>query len=169
MMAPTLTPKPAQGVEATENAPIAAAEARAPAPARVSAVECVTHARLLTVRTEALLVEVAALLSSAQISVVVDERCRGFGYRYRRRNPARQASGAGSGRHLRGCASGARGVGHCLAGADDRGRVKKARAQGALGCLSGPVCGKRPTERVAMSIMPSCLHAFMPSCLHAKP
>ena len=78
MMAPTLTPKPAQGVEATENAPIAAAEARAAAPARVSAVECVTHSRLLTVRTEALLVEVAALLSSAQISVVVESDAAGL-------------------------------------------------------------------------------------------
>jgi len=50
---------------------VAAAEARALAPAQVSAIELVTHSRLLTVGTDALLVEVAALLSGGQISVVV--------------------------------------------------------------------------------------------------
>jgi CBS domain-containing protein len=54
-----------------EPAPVAAAEARAVAPALVSGIEAVTRSRLLTVGADALLVEVAALLSSAQISVVV--------------------------------------------------------------------------------------------------
>ena len=67
MTAPTQTP----GVEAVESSPVAAAEARAVAPAQVGAIEVVTHSRLLTVGTDALLVEVAALLSGAQISVVV--------------------------------------------------------------------------------------------------
>ena len=40
------------------------------APAQVSAIESVTRSQLLTVGTDVLLVEVAALLSSAQISVV---------------------------------------------------------------------------------------------------
>jgi len=51
--------------------PVAAAEARAVAPARVSAIDAVARSRLLTVGTDALLVEVAALLSSAQIGAVV--------------------------------------------------------------------------------------------------
>ena len=57
--------------EVPESPPIAAAEARAAAPARVSALEAVARSRLLTVRMDALLAEVAALLSNAQISVVV--------------------------------------------------------------------------------------------------
>jgi CBS domain-containing protein len=54
-----------------ETPPVAAAEARAVAPSLVSGVEVVARARLLTVAPDALLSEVAALLSSAQISVVV--------------------------------------------------------------------------------------------------
>ena len=54
-----------------ESPPVAAAEARAVAPSLVSGVEEVARARLLTVAPDALLSEVAALLSSAQISVVV--------------------------------------------------------------------------------------------------
>lgn len=54
-----------------ETPPVAAAEARAAAPLRVSGVEEVARARLLTVSADTLLSEVAALLSSAQISVVV--------------------------------------------------------------------------------------------------
>lgn len=57
--------------ELVESPPVAAAEARAAAPARVCAIEAVARSRLLTVGLDALLVEVAALLSSAQISVVV--------------------------------------------------------------------------------------------------
>ena len=60
--APVMTP---------ESPPVAAAEARAVAPALVSGIEAVARSRLLTVGAEALLVDVAALLSSAQISVVV--------------------------------------------------------------------------------------------------
>ena len=71
MMAQNLTPSPALDAQPTESAPVAAAEARAAAPARVSAIEPVTHSRLLRVSTDTLLVDVAALLSSAQISVVV--------------------------------------------------------------------------------------------------
>jgi len=62
---------PAPGTELAESPPVAAAEARAVAPARVSAVEAIARSRLLTVGVDALLVEVAALLSRAQISVVV--------------------------------------------------------------------------------------------------
>ena len=54
-----------------ESPPVAAAEARAEAPALVAGVEGVARSRLLTVTAGALLVEVAGLLSSAQISVVV--------------------------------------------------------------------------------------------------
>ena len=54
-----------------ETPPVGAAEARAAAPLLVSGIEAIARARLLTVSTDALLVEVAALLSSAQISVVV--------------------------------------------------------------------------------------------------
>jgi CBS domain-containing protein len=46
-------------------------EARALAPLLVSGIEAVTRSRLMTVYADALLVEVAALLSNAQISVVV--------------------------------------------------------------------------------------------------
>ena len=56
---------------AAESPLVATAEARAVAPARVSAVEAVARSRLLTVGMDALLAEVAALLSNAQISVVV--------------------------------------------------------------------------------------------------
>ena len=62
---------PASGTEPAESPPVAAAEARAVAPARVSALDAVARSRLLTVGMDALLVEVAALLSNAQISVVV--------------------------------------------------------------------------------------------------
>ena len=54
-----------------ETPPVAAAEARAVAPSLVSGVEAVARSRLLTVAPDALLAEVAALLSGAQISVVV--------------------------------------------------------------------------------------------------
>ncbi len=50
---------------------MAAAEARAVAPALVAGVQGVAQSRLLTVTPDTLLAEVAALLSSAQISVVV--------------------------------------------------------------------------------------------------
>ena len=55
----------------TETPPVAAAEARAVAPLLVSGVEAIARSRLLTVAADALLVDVAALLSGAQISVVV--------------------------------------------------------------------------------------------------
>ncbi len=58
-------------IETPETPPVAAAEARAVAPLRVAGVESIARSRLLTVEADALLVEVAALLSSAQISVVV--------------------------------------------------------------------------------------------------
>jgi CBS domain-containing protein len=51
--------------------PVAAAEARSAAPSLVAGVQGVARSRLLTVAADASLVEVAALLSSAQISVVV--------------------------------------------------------------------------------------------------
>lgn len=54
-----------------ESPSVAAAEARAAAPAQVSSLAAVARSRLLTVHTDALLAEVAALLSSAQISLVV--------------------------------------------------------------------------------------------------
>jgi CBS domain-containing protein len=54
-----------------ESPPVAAAEARAVAPLLVGSLEAVARSRLLTVAANSLLVEVAALLSSAQISVVV--------------------------------------------------------------------------------------------------
>ncbi len=57
--------------QATEGPLVATAEARAAVSARVSAIEAVGRSRLLTVGVDALLVEVAALLSNAQISVVV--------------------------------------------------------------------------------------------------
>lgn len=53
-----------------ESPPVAAAEARAVAPLLVGSLEAVARSRLLTVAANSLLVEVAALLSSAQISVV---------------------------------------------------------------------------------------------------
>lgn len=54
-----------------ESPPVAAAEARAVAPLLVGGIEAIARSRLLTVSTNSLLVDVAALLSSAQISVVV--------------------------------------------------------------------------------------------------
>jgi len=54
-----------------ETATVAAAEARAAAPLRVSSLDAMTQSRLLTVSADALLVEVAAKLSGSQISVVV--------------------------------------------------------------------------------------------------
>ncbi len=54
-----------------EAPPVAAAEARSVAPLLVGGIEAVSRTRLLTVTADSLLVEVAALLSSAQISVVV--------------------------------------------------------------------------------------------------
>jgi CBS domain-containing protein len=50
---------------------VAAAEVQAVAPLRVGSLLAVARSRLLTVAPDSLLVEVAALLSSAQISVVV--------------------------------------------------------------------------------------------------
>ena len=58
-------------IEVAESPLVAAVEARAAAPARVSDIDAVARSRLLTVGMDDLLVEVAALLSSAQISVVV--------------------------------------------------------------------------------------------------
>ena len=55
----------------TEIPPVAAAEARAAAPSLVSSIDAVARSRLLTVGPDALLAEVAALLSAAQISLVV--------------------------------------------------------------------------------------------------
>lgn len=54
-----------------ESPSVAAAEARALAPLLVGAIEEVARSRLLTVSSTSLLADVAALLSSAQISVVV--------------------------------------------------------------------------------------------------
>lgn len=58
-------------VPGTESPPVAAVEARAMSPALVSDIEAVARSRLLMVGADAVLVEVAALLSAAQISVVV--------------------------------------------------------------------------------------------------
>lgn len=60
-----------------ETPPVAAAEARAAAPLLVSGIEAIARSRLRTVSLDALLVEVAAMLSGAQISVVVV--CDGVG------------------------------------------------------------------------------------------
>ena len=60
-----------QGQTSPESAPVAAAEAQAMTPLLVSDMEAVARSRRLTVAADALLVEAAALLSSAQISVVV--------------------------------------------------------------------------------------------------
>ncbi len=49
----------------------AAAETRAAPPALVSSIEAVAQSRLLTVGVDALLAEVASLLSSSQISLIV--------------------------------------------------------------------------------------------------
>ncbi len=73
-MSPQIPTAPIASVEPTEtpeSPPVAAAEARAEAPALVSSIEAVARSRLQTVSAQSLLVDVAALLSSAQISVVV--------------------------------------------------------------------------------------------------
>jgi len=54
-----------------DSPPVAAANASAVAAMRVSSIEAVAKSRLLTVSANSLLVQVAALLASAQISVVV--------------------------------------------------------------------------------------------------
>ncbi len=54
-----------------ESPPVAAAEARAVAPLLVSDLETVARSQLLTVAADALLVEVAALVSGGQLSGVV--------------------------------------------------------------------------------------------------
>ena len=56
---------------APEKPSVAAAEARVVPPGRVGDIEAVARSRLRVVAADALLVEVAALLSSPQISVVV--------------------------------------------------------------------------------------------------
>lgn len=56
---------------------VAAAEARAGAPLLVSGIGAVARSRLLTVQADSLLVEVAALLSGAQITVVVVRDAQG--------------------------------------------------------------------------------------------
>jgi hypothetical protein len=58
------------GTAADESPQVAAAEARTVAPLLVSSIEAVARSRLLTVTTDTRLVEVAARLSGAQISVV---------------------------------------------------------------------------------------------------
>ena len=67
MTTPTLTPD----TGSPESPAVAAAEARAVAPLLVSSLEAMAGSRLFTVPKGALLVEVAARLSSAQISIVV--------------------------------------------------------------------------------------------------
>jgi len=54
-----------------ESVPVAAAEARATAPLRVSDMAAMAHSRLREVAVDTLLADVASLLSSAQISVAV--------------------------------------------------------------------------------------------------
>jgi CBS domain-containing protein len=54
-----------------ESPPVAAAEALAAGPLQISSMVAVARSRLLTVAANSLLVEVAALLSNAQINVVV--------------------------------------------------------------------------------------------------
>lgn len=54
-----------------ESPSVAAAEARTVAPSLVGSIDAVTRTRLSTVGVDALLAEVAALLSGAQISLVV--------------------------------------------------------------------------------------------------
>lgn len=56
---------------APELPPVAAAEARTVPPALVSSMDAVARSRLLKVSMDALLAEVAALLSASQISLVV--------------------------------------------------------------------------------------------------
>lgn len=62
---------PTGGLPADESPPVVLAEARAAAPLLVGNIDAVARSRLFTVPAQALLVEVAAQLSSAQISVVV--------------------------------------------------------------------------------------------------
>ena len=64
------TPLPLGDV-GSESPPVAAAEAGAAAPLLVSGIEAVARSRLLTFPADTRLVEVAARLSGAQISVVV--------------------------------------------------------------------------------------------------
>jgi arabinose-5-phosphate isomerase len=54
-----------------ESPSVAATEARASTPLLVSGIEAIARSRLLTVAADVFLVEVAALLSSARISVVI--------------------------------------------------------------------------------------------------
>ena len=68
MTTPNLIPPSSVGIETP---PVAAAEARAVAPLLVSGIETIARSRLVTVSADTLLVEVAAHLSSAQISVAV--------------------------------------------------------------------------------------------------
>ena len=63
--------RPADGHLGHESVPVAEAEARAAAPLRVSDLATVARSRLRTVTPDTPLVQVAALLSSAQISVAV--------------------------------------------------------------------------------------------------
>lgn len=63
---------PGPAADASPESPsVAAAEARTVAPLQVSGIEQMARSRLLTVTADSLLVEVAGLLSSAEISVVV--------------------------------------------------------------------------------------------------
>ena len=70
-----LQPEPLASRSAADEMPespsVAAAEARAEAPAHVSSIAAMARSRLHTVSAQSLLVHVAALLSSAQTSVVV--------------------------------------------------------------------------------------------------
>lgn len=68
---PTPPIAPVAEIVTPESPPVAAAAARAEAPARVSSIEAIARSRLQAVSAMSLLVDVAALLSSAQISVVV--------------------------------------------------------------------------------------------------
>ncbi len=67
----TEQPPPTPSSGDTESPAVAAAEARAVAPLLVGSLETMAASRLFTVPTAALLVEVAARLSGAQISLVV--------------------------------------------------------------------------------------------------
>jgi CBS domain-containing protein len=65
---------PTAGLAATasaESPPVAAAEAEASAPLRVGDIETVVRLRLLTAAADTMLVEVAAMLSKAEVGVVV--------------------------------------------------------------------------------------------------
>ena len=67
----TTHPPPTPSSGDTESPAVAAAEARAVAPLLVSSLETMAGSRLFTVSADALIVEVASRLSSAQISLVV--------------------------------------------------------------------------------------------------